>query len=300
MSSDDEREPAWSDDERECTHAHTEDDSCEGHVVCRECGLVLRPVFSGDVESRNPDAARSDYHPSARGAARGAEGTFISGNSLLAKMNRSTHRGDRVEREEYELIERICGTLHLNSQVVSTGFSMLQTVRAETGVWRGARRVAVRAACISIACAHLCVGISDGEIAGSALVQLPIKTMNRQKKVALAVLHGARQYQSHTRYSSEFGRRFCARLRFDRFLTSAVCTRAEAFDSKSRLQSKPCNMIVTVSVIDICLRCERSPTTLSRLCEVANVTAPTMAKWYADATRTNFARSRCLLRMLKR
>ena len=278
----------------ECDHTDVQHDTREGASICRACGLVLGNIFSTDVETRNPDAARCDFS-----TREGCSGTFITGNSLMSKINLSLQKYDRVQREETDVIDRICTTLQLGNEVAEVAAQHMSCIRKKTGIWRGARRIALRAACVSIACDQMCVGISDVEIATSPLVSLQIKTMNKQKKLALNLLHDAEVRQSHVRYSSEYGRRFCRRLGFDRYLTSAVCMNAEHFDAKPRLQSKPCNMIVTVSVIDICLRCTKLPTTLSELCNVANVTAPTMAKWYAEATRISFSSARALLRRLR-
>jgi transcription initiation factor TFIIIB Brf1 subunit/transcription initiation factor TFIIB len=282
-----------------CQHVFV-DDMRNGVTVCNICG-VAKPIFNAYAEWRNPDQERCDTVAAwySDASSNVQAGTSISGNGLLSKMNRSLTRYSRTIEEDKFRIEELCHHLNLSKSVCLGAVNMMCDVRRNgEGVWRGNRRIALRAACLSITCRNMNVGISDREIVGHASVNLPIKCLNKQKKMIIMMQHA---HKSTTIISgeqyTEFGRRFCSRLGFDCKLTDVICRKADSLARKPRLQSKQSNMILAVTVIHVI----RASTLVSTedLCQVTGVTHPTLTKWYADAYRISYADARDVLRQMQ-
>lgn len=283
-----------------CVHVFL-DDLENGVSVCSACG-VTKTIFSSEAEWRDPARERCDtaaWHASDASDSN-IDGTAIAANSLLSKMNRSLARYNKTLQEDKTKIEEVCHYLHLSNSVCVRSIEMMCDVRKNCdGVWRGNRRVALRAACISLACKNMNVGINDTEIMTHPTVNIPVKCLNKQKKTILMFQHARKQnaYQADDKYT-EFGRRFCSQLGFDYKLTNAICARAEALSRKPRLQSKQSNMILAVTVMHV-LR--SSPfVSVEQLCQATSVTAPTLAKWYAEAFRVSYSDARDMIRQMQR
>lgn len=279
-----------------CSH-EMYDDLTNGVSVCSHCGTV-KQIFSSLPEWRDGAMERCEM-----GTRCGAEfsGTEICGTGLLSKVNRSLLRYNRTVYEDKLQIENICVSLKLSGSIRDAAVQLMEDTRRHcAGVWRGNRRVGLRAACVSIECQRANVGVNDTEIISLPFVQLQVKCINRQKKMILTAQHD--RNRSHVSFMTavnhgDFGLRFCAKLGFDYRLSSFICTRAQTLAHKERLQSKPSNFLLAVAVMRILsttksIRC-------SQLCDVTGVTAPTLAKWYADAYQVPYADARRLVRTMR-
>ena len=285
----------------DCKHVFL-DDMRNGVTVCTICG-VAKTIFSSEPEWRDPKRERCDTVAARHSCGASDDNqheTFIADNSLLSKMNRSLSRYNKTVEEDKLRIEELCHYLHLSNSVCNQAVEMMRDVRKNCdGVWRGNRRVALRAACLSIACKDMSVGINDTEIIKHPTVKLSVKCLNKQKKMILMSQHARKNsaYKADDKYT-EFGRRFCSRLGFDYKLTNVICGRAESLARKPRLQSKQSNMILAVTVIHV-VRTSIF-VSIEELCQATGVTAPTLAKWYAEAFRVSYGDARDLVRQMQK
>ena len=275
-----------------CPHTDVHEDARNGCVVCCACGVVLSAYISSEPEWRDPSRERCDTWPA---DTHRCGGTEIYGNSLMAKMNKSLVRVNRTLYEDTERVQGLCSSLALSDAVCKRACDLMQYVRKHSsGVWRGNRRIALRAACLSLTCKEFSIGITDHEIVSSEHAKVPIKSLNKQKKFILILQHGNDCMPRSEHSYSEFGRRFCVQMGFDDRLTCMVCSRAEQLASHAKLKSKPPNLVMTVAIVHMLKN--TYVLDIERLCVTAGVTTPTISKWYADAFNESYSVARSILR----
>lgn len=274
-----------------CQHVMFDDES-NGVAVCSQCGLT-RPIISSAPEWRDSAKERCDMIDAPHEAS-----TDIVGNGLMARMNRSLCRQSRTLYEDAQCIQHVCALLRLSHSICDAATRIISDTRQHCeGVWRGNRRIALRAASISLACQMAQVGITDHEVVRAWNITIPARCLNKQKKIILSSLHQRSQVQDMEKDQyNEFGLRFCSELGFDFQLSRIICNRAEVLSRRPRLQSKPANMILAVVVIH---HIGRSHVTAQMMCKAARVTVPTLTKWYADAYNVTYTHARDVVRGMR-
>ena len=281
--------------------AHEQCDQVDGFQVCCMCGLVVSNASPQDVEwlqGTNHHGVRDvRQRASNTGSIWESCGTIVGDKSLRRFQQGLTgFNKERVYVLGCELISDICIDLCLGKHVEFEATSIFSNVREQHSRWRGARRLGVLIACVSIACQKLSVGISDAKILNLQRVQQPSKTMNAQKKQVLIILH-QKGVIVHQADASSYCLRVCSDLGFNKSVSKMVSAQAEKNSKLEHLNARSCSMIVAVSVLsliekyNLCIN-------IQKLCSVVNVTRPTIFKWYADATGRDMSWTRKLIQSL--
>lgn len=276
-----------------CTHSETTLQNTDGGEVCCLCGAeigrILEPIEwvpgIGDVRERATVSYESDadcdHDPS-------------GGHVHKSWTHRATRGRNKVYREGKKFIRSVCDDLQLSCALAHEALSIFRVVRTEHGRWRGARRIGVMIACISLACQKLSVGISDRDILENPRVKQPRKTMNAQKKVVLQLLHERLSQQISQPKASEFCFRICALMGIHHPVDIMVSVTCDRLSSREHLQARSCSVIVAVSLLYVSEKHDMS-INISRLCECVHVTRPTLTKWYAEAMERDMSASRQML-----
>ena len=257
-------------------------DQRNGDRVCEYCGLVV-----GKCMSDLPDWFESDK-------ARASQDTFTQvgpKGSYLNKLNLSINRDQLTNDDGADFIQRLCSELELDANVSDRAIYYLDMITSTNGVWRGNRRVALRAACVSIACQQLSVGLKDDELCQAACVKQNMRVLNRQKKIAISRLYDMGIRQHHLMNASEFCYRCCSRIGCDRRTTAYISRLVNRIQNTERLQSKPCIMISVVIIIHVFSN-EGIILNKDLICELSGVTMSTVIKWYSDVLECDLQKAR--------
>ena len=281
-----------------CDH-HTCDE-VDGFRVCCDCGLVISAAAPKEVEWRLPSSSSDTQTADVRQRASntGSEwdhmGTLV-GDKSLQKMQHGLCKTNqlRVYTQGCEFICNVCTDLQVGTQVESQALEYFWYVRDQHARWRGARRIGILIACVSIACQRLSVGISDAMILKLDRVKQPTKTMNAQKKAVLLSLH-TNGITIQNADASHYCLRVCADLGFDKNFSQLVSTQVQKISKMEHLHSRSCGMIVAVSILHL-IETYNLSVSIKKLCKIINVTRPTLFKWYADASKRDVPDSRQLI-----
>ena len=279
-----------------CTHQQC--DQVDGFRVCCVCGLVVSNASPQDVEwqqGTNEHGGR-DVRQRASNTDSIWEscGTIVGDKSLQRfQQGLSGFNKERVYVGGCEFISDICTDLCLGKHVEFEATSIFSHVREQHSRWRGARRLGILIACVSIACQKLSVGISDAQILNLERVQQPSKTMNAQKKQVLIILH-QKGVVVHQADAANYCLRVCSDLGFNKSVSRMVSAQAERISKMEHLNARSCSMIVAVSVLSLIEKYDLC-TNIQQLCTMVNVTRPTLFKWYADASRRDVSLTRKLI-----
>lgn len=255
-------------------------DAREGCNVCDLCGLVM-----GVVPNRTPEWFESDK-------GRGSCNTFSTAgqtNSLMNKLNMSINRNNLVKDEGKVTIESMCVTLGLHEVIADQAVHYLHTIQQKKGLWRGLRRIALHAACVSLSCQESSVGIKDDEIC--KIANIKAKMMNRQKKFVICTLHHMNIKLNHTRDASEYCYRFCNAIGMDRRSICTIAKQVSDLQKCERLQSKPAVMLATAMVIRA-MSDAGYHMSKAEIVRLTGVTIPTVTKWYADINQCSISVAR--------
>ena len=261
-------------------------DRHEGCNVCSKCGIVVGAVANDTPDWFEPEKARASCD---------AFTTAGKPTSLMNKMNMSINQKKMQKDEGHESIEALCVTLGLHSTIADRAVQYLHIIQKKKGLWRGVRRIALRAACVSLACQEKSVGIKDDEICANAMINIKAKILNKQKKFVICTLHQMNIAQNHQRDASEYCMRFCNALGIDRRSICSISRKVSDLQKCERLQSKPAVMLAAAVVIRAMAedgyRMDRET-----IVELTGVTIPTVIKWYADINQcsVSVARKRVL------
>ena len=193
--------------------------------------------------------------------------------------------------EGRESIEALCVTLGLQSTIADRAVQYLHAIQMKKGLWRGVRRIALRAACVSLACQEKSIGIKDDEICANDMINIKAKIMNKQKKFVICTLHHMNIAQNHERDASEYCMRFCNALGMDRRSICSISSKVSDLQKCERLQSKPAVMLATAVVIRAMAE-EGYHMNKDTIMELTGVTIPTVIKWYADINQCNISIAR--------
>lgn len=279
----------------DCTHEQC--DQVDGFRVCCTCGLVVSNVPQ-DVEwqlGANEHGERDVRQRASTTSSIWESCGSIVGDKSLQRYQQglSGANKERVFTAGCEFISDVCTDLLLGKHVEFEATSIFSHVREQHSRWRGARRLGILIACVSIACQRLSVGISDAKILNLERVQQPSKTMNAQKKQVLIILH-QKGVVVHQANASNYCLRVCSDLGFNKHVSRMVGAQAEKISKKEHLNARSCSMIVAVSVLsliekyNLCIN-------IQQLCTMVNVTRPTLFKWYADASKRDISITRKLI-----
>jgi transcription initiation factor TFIIIB Brf1 subunit/transcription initiation factor TFIIB len=274
---------------------HTARENFEGHELCRECGIILSVLTTdiewipgiNDVRERGSSGAE-DWHPT---------GTCVGDKSLKRlHMGMSNGNKARVYFEGRDIISNVCTDLQIGNAVQSEALSLFSCVEEQHGRWRGAKRLGILIACVSLACQKLSVGISDASILQLQRVQQPTRVINSAKKQVLIVLHKNGQTIDQAT-ASEFCFRICVEMGFQKNITTKISRHAARISKMEHLNARACNMIVAISILFFV---EKSSLTLNimKLCHTVRVTRPTLVKWYAEGSKRDMSITRTILHQL--
>jgi len=279
-------------DPSECAHLecnHKKCDIIDGFSVCCNCGCVMGVVPKemewvpgiDDIRQRASNAA----DPWNVG------GTFV-GDKRLEKVHQGISGGNkqRVYAEGRDFIKNVCTDLQIGIVVESEALHIFDIVRDQHARWRGARRMGILIACVSIACQKFSIGVTDATILKLERVNQPSKTMNYQKKHVLTMLHksGVTVDQAN---AETYCLRVCSEIGFNGDLSKIVSAQAKRISRMEHLNARSCNMIVAVSVLYLIEKFTLS-INVDNLCRIVNVTRPTLIKWYAEASTRSMSFTR--------
>lgn len=279
-------------DDQESGHIECDHKKCEtidGFSVCCHCGCVMdvMPVavewVSGvdDVRQRGSNADEA-WHV----------GGTVVGDKKLERIHQGLSGGNkqRVYAEGREFIKNVCTDLCVGDAVEAESLYIFSIVREQHGRWRGAKRVGVLIACVSIACQKFSVGVTDATILKLKRVNQPSKTMNSQKKHVLVMLHKSGVVVDQAN-AETYCLRVCSDLGFNTDLSKMVSAQAKRISSMEHLNARSCNMIVAVSILFLIEKFNLS-INVEHLCRIVNVTRPTLVKWYAEASARSVSYTR--------
>lgn len=277
-------------DTHQCKHERSED--VDGFCVCCTCGVVLTSV----PNAMEWIAGINDVRQRASNA---NEEWQLGGTTVGTKTLERFHLGlsggnkQRVYAEGREFIKNVCTDLQVGDAVEAEALCIFSHVHEQHKRWRGAKRMGILIACVSIACQKFSVGITDAIILKLERVNQPSKTMNAQKKQVLTILHkiGVTIHQPN---ASEYCYRVCYDLGFNSDLTRIVSMNAAKIAKMEHINARSCNMIVAVSVLFLIEKYNLS-ISINKLCKMVNVTRPTLVKWYAEATERTITHTRQFL-----
>ena len=247
-------------------------DSRGGCEVCSNCGMVLGVVTNDSPEWFQAEKARASCD---------AFTTVGTPSSLMNRMNMSMNRKSMRVDEGRESIENLCVALGLHESIAERATEFLHMIQKKKGLWRGMRRVALRAACVSLACQENSVGIKDDEICSNGMINIKSKILNRQKKFVICTLHQMNVLQNHKRDAAEYCQRFCNILGMDRRATCSISNRVSNLQKCERFQSKPAVMLASAVVI-CAMANDGYRLSKDAIVELTGVTVPTVIKWYAE------------------
>lgn len=262
-----------------------ESDAHSGDIVCSECGAVLgrfQPAIS-EYEATTIEFVE--------------EGTKKENNHIA-----STAYLHRLEAEALSFIVGVTRKVNLlGEHAARRAAVLLRLVRAEHIKLRGDRRIALRLACLSIACRHLSLGVSDREICvAGGIGGKPVRVLNRHRRIVIEKLHnialtgemddnndsGAEvQETAPTTIVSarEYCVRFCGRLHLNSEHTSKIKRIAERLQSLDHMRHCKCVTIICASIIFFC-EANSLRVSITRLCEVADTSRVTIARWLQKAS----------------
>ena len=281
-------------DERDRASAHHECDHkrcdiIDGFSVCCHCGAVMCVVPQAMEWVPGIDDVRQR-------ASAADEAWYVGGTVVGDKSLESIHQGisggnkQRVYAEGRDFIKDVCTDLRVGEAVEAEALHIFGVVREQHGRWRGARRMGILIACVSIACQKFSIGVTDAAILKLERVNQPTKTMNSQKKHVLVMLHksGVTVDQAN---AETYCLRVCSDLGFNGDLSKMVSAQAKRISKIEHLNARSCNMIVAVSVLFLIEKFTLS-ISVDHLCRMVNVTRPTLVKWYAVASARSVSYTR--------
>jgi transcription initiation factor TFIIIB Brf1 subunit/transcription initiation factor TFIIB len=280
-------------DHIECEHKHCS--TIDGFSVCNNCGCVVCSVPVAmewvpgidDIRQRC-SAADEAWH---------VGGTTV-GTKKLEKIHQGISGGNkqRVYAEGREFIKNVCTDLNVGHAVETEALDIFGVVREQHGRWRGARRVGILIACVSIACQKFSIGVTDSTILKLERVNQPSKTMNAQKKHVLIMLHKSGMVIDQAS-AETYCLRVCSELGLNSDLSKMVSAQAKRISKMEHLNARSCNMIVAVSVLFLVEKYNLS-INVDNLCKIVNVTRPTLVKWYAEASVRSVSYTRQFIQVI--
>ena len=258
----------------DCSHARVVDCARDGCIVCASCGVVIR-ISMQSQEWRCAEGARGEA---------GSNFTTVGPRrdfELRAAQRTATRSRRGNDDCDFSACEDKCVQLGLSDEVWQLCVTILRNLHISTSPgWRSGRRVAVRAACISLACDRASTRLNDRAIC--TVCHITSKALNRQKKAIICVLHASDFDHIHRKDSVVFARTFCNALGFDVALTARVQEIVHRIMHAPALQSKSCETITAVAIMRLMLRSQCEFVPLLHVCKVAEVTLSTICKWYTE------------------
>eukprot|EP00966_Prymnesium_polylepis_P330088 7385749-Prymnesium_polylepis.1 len=271
----------------ECDHKKYE--KIDGFNVCRHCGCVMDAVPEAiewvpgidDVRQRGSNADEA-WHV----------GGTVVGDKKLERIHQGLSGGNkqRVYAEGRDFIKYVCTDLRVGDAMEAEALHIFSVVREQHGRWRGAKRMGILIACVSIACQKFSIGVTDATILKLKRVNQPTKTMNAQKKQVLVMLHKSGVVVGQAN-AETYCLRVCSDLGFNTDLSKMVSAQAKRISKLEHLNARSCNMIVAVSVLFLIEKFTLS-INVQHLCRTVNVTRPTLVKWYAEASARSVSYTR--------
>lgn len=284
----------------DCTHPFTVVDEREGCDVCVHCGAVVCSGLTRPVEWTSSDDCRQRGSVPHAGDA-WPEGDMHSNVGIQSlqrfQMGLVNKNKVRVFAQGRDYIVDVCTYLNVGSAVQKEALDMFAMLKGYHLKWRGARRIGVLLACISLTCQKLSVGVTDRDILSCPRVMQPTKVMNSQKKMVLMILHEQCNVRIRNASASSYCTRICNDMGFTPELTQMVSKKAERISLMEHMNARSCGMIVAVSIIYIVDR-HGLLVDINQLCRVTQVTRPTVVKWYAEATQKKLADTRAIINNL--
>lgn len=181
---------------------------------------------------------------------------------------------------------------------------LLRLVRPEHSKLRGDRRIAIRLACLSVACRHLSLGVSDREICeAGGIGGKPVRVLNRHRRIVIERLYSMTCDRTGGRESADDGGdddketapttivnareycvRFCGRLHLSMEYTTKIKRIAERLQSLEHMRHCKCVSIICASIVFFC-EANGLRVSVKRLCEVADTSRVTIARWLQKASK---------------
>lgn len=240
-----------------------------------------------DREWRMADGSRASLDSSTR-----IGGTGPGRAAPRAPRRKGGLSDEQVMRDVAELIG-------LNDQAVELAMHVLQSVASHVGVVRGARRMALRAACLSLAGDKQQAQSFEKRLCASHLWRVSPRALRRQKKAVLYALHDLdRRLEHRDEWRSLYTERVCEQLGFDGQLALVMRRRVHRLAADGRLASRPSKCLVASAVMHLMLQTGVPLVRMSTLSIVVGCNADTMHKWYALAYNMPVHEVRTALRAL--
>lgn len=279
----------------QCTHEHTENDDRNGHCVCVSCGAILHANFSasmdwipnvGDGRQRGNNTVDSDD-----------EITYVGQQSLQRYQYGLYKNSAKIYEDAKHFIQQICDCLRLTDFIGTYAYKIFKFVRHEHGTCRGRRKIGMIIACISISCQIHNVGITDGELLNCKLVQQTAKTMNSQKRIVLESLHKHNMLITERPNAAECSFRICNVMGLPHTLSINVSKLSGKLQYVLFMQSKSLAMIIGCSILHVVSKHELN-INITTLCNLLDVTRPTLIKWYSEFLNKCNSDARQLIKLI--
>lgn len=159
--------------------------------------------------------------------------------------------------------------------------------------------MAMRAACLALACDQVHALSVDEKLCSCKLWHVSRRALQKQKKIVVAALHVCNQMPSSEHILQLFVMRLCNDMGFDGSLSSFVARSAMRLASQPRLASRSSSSLATAVVMHMMIQSGVQIVSMLELSKTVHVTVATMHKWYGDIFGVHVSEVRDRLRGLR-